>query len=90
MPTGDEALLVVEGSDSTYVADLNIKLPIYADAGVPNYWIVDVNSRRVEVYQHPSCGQYSDVTFFEEGAFLPVAFEGCPAIAVSDLFVTVP
>ncbi len=87
-PTADEALLVVEVSDSTYAMDFRIKLPVYATAGVPVYWIVDVNQRRVEVYRRPDGGKYAEVTLFVAGEILPPAFEGCPSIAVTDLFVT--
>jgi len=89
-PTADEALLVIEVSDSTYATDFHIKLPIYATSGVPAYWIVDVNHRRVEVFRRPEGPRYEEVSLFEEGTMLPPAFEGCPSIAVSDLFVTEP
>jgi len=87
-PTADETLLVVEVSDSTYATDFHIKLPIYATAGIPVYWIADVNRRRVEVFRLPVGGTYADVSMFEEGTILPPAFEGCPSIAVSDVFLT--
>jgi len=86
-PSADEALLVVELSDSTYATDFHMKLPIYATAGVPVYWIVDLNHRRVEVFSRPAGAEYSDVTLYEEGTILPPAFEGCPSIIDSDLFV---
>ena len=86
-PTADEALLVVEVSDSTYATDFRVKLPIYAAAGVPVYWIVDVNRRRVEVFRRPLGDVYVEVNIFEEGTILPPAFEGCPSIDVSDLLV---
>ena len=87
-PTADEALLVVEVSDSTYATDFHIKSPIYATAGVPVYWIVDVNKRCIEVFRRPEGGKYEEVTLFVEEAIIPPAFEGCPPITVSELFVT--
>jgi Uma2 family endonuclease len=87
-PTADEALFVVEVSDSTYATDFRIKLPIYATAGVPVYWIVDVNNRRVEVFRRPEGAKYAEVNLFEAGMMLPPAFKDCPSVAVSDLFVT--
>jgi Uma2 family endonuclease len=50
-PTG--AVLVLEISDSTLRYDRGRKLPLYAAAGVPEYWILDVNSRTLEIYQDP-------------------------------------
>ena len=87
-PKADEALLVVEVSDSTYTTDFHVKLPIYAAGGVPVYWIVDVNRRCVQVFDRPAGAEYAEVNLFEGGSILPPAFEGCPSIAVSDVFIT--
>jgi Uma2 family endonuclease len=60
-PTG--ALLIVEVSRTSFALDRGIKGAIYARAGVPEYWIVDVDERRVEVHRDPdtSHGRYRDV-----------------------------
>jgi Uma2 family endonuclease len=47
------ALLVVEVSDTTLGYDRRIKGPLYASAGIPEYWIVDVNGQALEVYREP-------------------------------------
>lgn len=44
---------VIEVSDSTLVRDRGAKLRSYASAGIPIYWIVDLNSRTVERYTDP-------------------------------------
>jgi Uma2 family endonuclease len=89
-PTPDEVLLVVEVSDSTYTSDFRLKLPIYASAQIPVYWILDVNHRRIQVLSRPVDGAYTEMDNFEDAAMLPPAFEGCPSVAVSDLFVPLP
>jgi len=86
-PTAAEALLVVEVSDSTFATDFRIKAPIYASAGIPVYWIVDVNRRRVEVRSHPADAGYGQVNVYEDGDVLPAAFDAGPSVSVSDLFV---
>jgi len=48
-----EALLVVEVSDSSLQQDRLSKSRIYAGAGVPEYWIVNLRDARVEVYRDP-------------------------------------
>jgi Uma2 family endonuclease len=48
-----EALLVVEVADSSLPQDRLTKLPIYAVAGVPEYWIVNLAERCVEVFRRP-------------------------------------
>ena len=47
------ALLLVEVSDSTLTYDLGAKSSLYAQAGVDDYWVVDVNARLVHVHRAP-------------------------------------
>jgi Uma2 family endonuclease len=46
------ALLVVEVADSSLRLDRR-KAGLYAAAGVPEYWIADVNRKQIEVYRNP-------------------------------------
>jgi len=43
----EDVILLVEVSDSSLRPDRDIKLPLYARAGIPEYWIVDTESRTV-------------------------------------------
>lgn len=52
-PGPDDLLVVVEVSDTTLSYDRNVKLPLYAAAGIPEAWIVDLQGRKVEVYANP-------------------------------------
>ena len=45
--------LVIEVSVSSLDFDRKEKLSVYAKAGIPEYWIIDVLGRQVEVYQEP-------------------------------------
>jgi Uma2 family endonuclease len=45
--------------------DRGRKLRIYAERGVPEYWIVDVVSRRVVVHRDPAGGTYRSTRVFE-------------------------
>ncbi len=47
------ASLVVEVSDSTLQFDLTEKAERYATAGVPDYWVLDVNTRVLHVLRDP-------------------------------------
>jgi Uma2 family endonuclease len=47
------AVLVVEVSDTTLAYDRGDKANLYAAAGVDDYWVVDLNGRRVEAYRDP-------------------------------------
>jgi Uma2 family endonuclease len=47
------ALLVVEVSDTTLTFDRDRKASLYAQAGIADYWIVNLNDRQLEVYRNP-------------------------------------
>jgi Uma2 family endonuclease len=48
------ALLIVEISDSTYTFDITEKAELYATAGIADYWILDLNARRLVVLRDPA------------------------------------
>jgi len=48
------ALLVVEVSEATLRFDRRVKASLYAWAGIPDYWIVNLVERVVEVYREPA------------------------------------
>ena len=50
----DKVLLLVEVSETSLRKDRGVKLRIYAEAGVPEYWIVDLTTMTVEVYTEPT------------------------------------
>jgi len=53
-PTGADVLLVVEVSDTTLVYDRDVKAPIYGRGGVPEFWLVDLGGRRIDVFSQPT------------------------------------
>ncbi len=56
--TPADVLLLIEVSDSTLRYDRTTKLPLYATAGIPEVWIVDVNKQQLEVYRQPNEERY--------------------------------
>lgn len=48
------ALLVVEVSDTILDFDLTTKAEVYATATIPDYWVLDVNARRLHVFRDPA------------------------------------
>ena len=57
-PTAKDTLLAIEVSLSSLAFDKEKKLPAYAEAGVPELWIVDVERGRTEVYYEPLRNNY--------------------------------
>lgn len=66
------SLTHAEVSNSSLTKDRRIKAPIYAEAGVPEYWIIDVTSDRlrVEVHTDPRDGDYRRVEILRDGDVL--------------------
>ncbi len=86
------AALIVEISDTTLRKDRTIKAHLYAQAGLPDYWILNLVDRQLEVHRDPGPDpsrrgrfRYADVTIVPEaGNMAPLAAPGSP-IAVADL-----
>jgi Uma2 family endonuclease len=53
-PGPADILLVVEVADTSVEYDRGVKIPLYARAGIREYWIVDLAGESVEVYRDPS------------------------------------
>lgn len=58
LPTAADVLLLIEVADTTYTYDRNVKLPLYARAGIPEVWTVNVANQRLERYSDPDEGEY--------------------------------
>ena len=65
LPTGADALLVIEIADTTLDYDVRVKSPLYARHGVPEYWIFDLPARALRRFRKPRSDKYTDVSAFE-------------------------
>ena len=61
------AYLLIEVAASSLRLDRGVKLEIYAEAKVPEYWIVDVTKRVVEVYRDPNGSEYATKSTHKRG-----------------------
>lgn len=59
-PSATDVLLLVEVSDSSLAFDRDVKLALYAAAGIPEVWIVDLSAGVLTTYTSPSGGQFAD------------------------------
>ena len=79
--------LVVEVSDSSLDFDTNEKRLLYATAGIRDYWVVDINGRRLLVYRDPQAGDYAtQQAFGPADAVSPLAVPTA-VVRVADLLV---
>lgn len=79
------AMLVIEIAASSRAFDLGVKAEVYAAAGVVEYWVIDVSSRRFHVHGSPAGGAYGSVRAVASGSVRPEV-PGAPAIDVEALF----
>ena len=63
----EDALLVVEVSDTTLRYDREIKVPLYAAAGVPEVWIEDINGDQLLVFRDPAGNNYTTTLTLRRG-----------------------
>lgn len=67
MPTAADVLIVMEVADSTLETDRRYKMPLYAQAEIPEAWLVDLPEERIEVYSDPRNGTYQLTRIFQRG-----------------------
>jgi Uma2 family endonuclease len=65
-PVPADVRLIVEVSDTTLGFDLMAKASLYARAGIPEYWVLDIAFRRLVVHRNPASGRYSTVTAYSD------------------------
>jgi Uma2 family endonuclease len=65
--TGRDVLLAVEVSDSSLAYDRGRKRGLYAQAGVPEYWVLSIPDRRLEIFRSPRGDQYREACALDPG-----------------------
>jgi Uma2 family endonuclease len=59
-PEPDQVALLIEVAESSLDYDRIVKLPNYALAGIPDFWIVNLIDDQIEVYRKPSGSAYQE------------------------------
>lgn len=74
-PGPQDVLLLIEVADTSLAYDRDVKLLFYAEAGIPEVWIVDLNAARILVYREPRPDGYRQMTIVgPEETLSPIAF----------------
>lgn len=85
-PRPDDVLLLIEVADSSLAYDRTVKAALYAEAGIRDYWVVNIPDRRVEVHRDPAGKAYRSVEAFGPGRDVrPLEFPGA-ALPVDRVF----
>lgn len=58
-PGPADVLLIIEVADSSLDFDQKTKLPLYARAGIPEYWVIALRDNQVHVFHTPEGNQYA-------------------------------
>lgn len=81
----DAIYLVVEVSESTVAYDRRVKGPLYAKAGIVEYWQVNLVDEHVVVLTDPRGGQYRSVQVYRRGETLAPAVLPWISVRVDDV-----
>lgn len=90
-PFAADVGLAIEVADTSLPRDQHDKARIYANAGIPIYWVVNLIDRRIEVYSQPAgadaSAAYTTIEFYKLGDSVSVVLDGSPVanIAVAEL-----
>ena len=79
-PGPADVLLLVEVAGNSLRYDRRVKLPLYARAGIGEYWIVDLKRRVLHAHRGPANGEYAETTNHRSGERLALA--AAPGITV--------
>lgn len=69
-PGATDILLLIEVADSSLEKDRTVKLPLYAQADIPETWIVNLKDKQIEVYGGPKDGTYHKQSIYQMGDIL--------------------
>jgi Uma2 family endonuclease len=79
-PEPQDIYLLIEVADTTLESDRTFKLPVYAEAGIAEVWIVNLQDNCIEVYRNPSGTVYQSIQTFIKGQTLTI--ELLPGVSI--------
>jgi Uma2 family endonuclease len=80
-----EVLLAIEVADTSLAYDLGIKAQLYARAGVPELWVVDVNGSQTWVHREPSDKGYTSIVSVAFAAELTPLLDSTAKVTLATL-----
>jgi Uma2 family endonuclease len=85
-PRPADVLLLIEVADTSLDNDREVKRPLYAEAGILEYWIVNLTDDSLEVHRSPTPdGTYADVRTLRRGQQVDIVALAGLAVAVDEL-----
>lgn len=81
-----DTYLIIEVADSTLKYDQKVKMPIYASANIPEYWIINLKKQQVEQYKNPKNDKYAEKKIYKVEDVIDCGTINF-SLKVADLFV---
>lgn len=72
LPQPADVFLLIEVGDSTVDSDRELKIPLYAEDGITEVWLIDINSAYREVHRSPTANGYQEIQKFYPGQSLSI------------------
>jgi len=85
-PQPADVMLLIEVSHSSLSYDLGEKKELYAQAGIQEYWVVDIEAEAVHVFRNPSGNQYAQSVTVGPGETIAPQVEPMAVLDVAKLF----
>lgn len=79
-PYPENIFWLIEYSNSSLEKDLNTKTKIYAEAGICEYWVVNLKKKVLIIFREPEDGDYASKSTFSGGIVYSLPF---PNVAIS-------
>lgn len=73
-PYPENIFWVIEYANTSLEKDSTLKYHIYAEAGIPEYWLVNLQTRELIIYRQPKGRDYGSKMTLKEGEISPLAF----------------
>ncbi len=86
LPGPDDTMLVVEVAKTSLDFDRKVKLALYARAGIPEVWIVNLAAEEVEIYRSPAGDTYGSTARVGRSDTLTIQAMPRARIAVAEIF----
>ncbi|MBM4093022.1 MAG: Uma2 family endonuclease [Planctomycetes bacterium] len=84
-PRAEDVELIIEVADASLDYDRQCKIPLYAEAGVPEVWLIDLRRGTVDRFSDVLGGQYARVETYHGNDAVPTRVLGSIALRVSDI-----
>jgi Uma2 family endonuclease len=84
-PQPQDIFWLIEIANSTLAKDTGIKKDLYAQAGIPEYWVMNLQTSELLVFRDLINDEYRSTTCLENGTISPLAFSDI-SIDISRLF----